>query len=195
MKNRQQKQIRMFLAETFGQEQGGRLFARQEEMLGTLLENNRQGRPQSQQWALAGQILPCIALYKTLLDSGFTQEDAYGKVRLYLLEKVAAGQHASMARMEWVPGFYSIYSAAFRQVMRIADLWVSTQRHDRDSFDITIRKCLWHTACAENSCPELCRLFCEADNVTYGGLKKIGFARTGTLGLGSSCCDFHFFRK
>ena len=31
--------------------------------------------------------------------------------------------------------------------------------------------------------------------VTYGGLKKIGFTRTKTLGYGGDCCNFHFFKK
>lgn len=41
----------------------------------------------------------------------------------------------------------------------------------------------------------LCRLFCDVDDVTYGGLKKLGFSRTRTLGYGEACCDFHFFKK
>lgn len=36
-------------------------------------------------------------------------------------------------------------------------------------------------------------IFCDADNVTYGGLKKLGFTRTKTLGYGGDCCDFHYF--
>lgn len=47
----------------------------------------------------------------------------------------------------------------------------------------------------ELCCEELCRLFCDVDNVTYGGLKKLGFSRTKTLGYGKECCDFHFYRK
>ena len=42
---------------------------------------------------------------------------------------------------------------------------------------------------------ELCRLFCDVDDVTYGGLCKLGFARTKTLGYGADCCDFRFCRK
>ena len=52
-----------------------------------------------------------------------------------------------------------------------------------------------HTACVENGCGELCRLFCDVDDVTYGGLKKMGFSRTKTLGYGGDCCDFRFFKK
>ncbi len=61
--------------------------------------------------------------------------------------------------------------------------------------EYTMKKCLWHTACIENNCEELCRLFCDVDNVTYGGLKKLGFSRTKTLGYGGDCCDFHFYKK
>ena len=112
-----------------------------------------------------------------------------------MLDKAAAQKHASMAGMEAVPGFYAIYSRIFLNVMRKSDLWESTQRREKNFFDVTIQKCLWHTACAENGCPELRRLFCDSDNVAYGGLKKLGFARTKTLGCGDDCCDFHFFRK
>lgn len=79
--------------------------------------------------------------------------------------------------------------------MRITDLQESIQYHGKDYFDITIKKCLWHTACVENGCAKLCRLFCDVDDVTYGGLKKIGFTRTKTLGYGGDYCDFHFYKK
>lgn len=60
---------------------------------------------------------------------------------------------------------------------------------------MTVKKCLWHTACVENGCEELCPLFCDVDDITYGGLKKIGFKRTKTLGYGGDRCDFHFYKK
>ena len=66
---------------------------------------------------------------------------------------------------------------------------------DQSIWRIDMTKCPYHDTCARYGCPELCRLFCDADNVTYGGLRKIGFSRTKTLGCGADCCDFHFFRK
>lgn len=116
-------------------------------------------------------------------------------MRKYIIDKVAAKKHSSTAKMEAVPGFYKIYSSVFLKIMRTTDLQESTQTHSRDYFDVTIKKCLWHTACVKNGCEELCRLFCDVDDVTYGGLKKIGFTRTKTLGYGGDCCDFHFFKK
>ena len=72
-----------------------------------------------------------------------------------------------MVKMELVPGFYNIYSKIFLKIMRKTDLQESTQKHDKNSFDVTITKCLWHTACVENQCSELCKLFCDVDDVTY----------------------------
>ena len=194
MKIKRQAQIKGFLFEQFGEVRGKALFDRQTAILNTLIEN-AQSKSNSQKKTLAQTILPCIALYRALSESGLSQEDAYGCVQTYMLHKVAAEKHASTAKMELIPGFYTIYSTVFLKIMRTADLWESTQDHGRDFFDVTITKCLWHTACAENGCPELCRLFCDADNVTYGGLRKIGFRRTTTLGCGGDFCDFHFFRK
>ena len=192
MRSKQQKQIRAFLMENFGSAKGGALFVRQEQMLCTLMARG-QGKPIPQRVTLARVILPGIALYKTLMENNISQADEY--LRRYLLDTVAAGMHASTAKVEVIPGFFRLYRAVFLAMVRIAGLWESTQRRGQNCFDVTIQKCLWHTACAEYGCPELCRLFCDADNVTYGGLRKISFARTSTLGYGGSCCDFHFFKK
>ena len=194
MKIKQQKQIRSFLIEAFGNDRGDALFGAQDKMLGTLIANTKN-KTESQMKTLTQTILPRIALYKALLGDGIPEADAYAYVQKYMLEKVAVKKHNSTARMEIVPGFYALYSKIFLHIMRKTDLQKSTQSHDQKSFDVTITKCLWHTACVENGCAELCRLFCAVDDVTYGGLRKIGFTRTQTLGNGGDCCDFHFFRK
>lgn len=194
MKIKQQKQIKVFLSEEFGKDRGNALFDRQEKALSTLIENT-QNKSENQMKTLAQTILPRIALYKTLSKDGLPEEVVYKYMRKYMLEKVAAKKHASTAKMELVPGFYKIYSNIFLKIMRTTDLQESVQSCGRDYYDVTIKKCLWHTACVENDCADLCRLFCDVDDVTYGGLKKIGFSRTKTLGYGGDCCDFHFFRK
>ncbi len=194
MRSKQQKQIRAFLMEAFGSARGRALFAQQEKLLRVLVESE-QRKPTPQRVTLAQMTLPGIALYKTLLRNNISQADTYEHLRRYLLDTVAAGMHASTAKVEVLPGFFWLYRAGFFAVVRVAGLWESTQHCGEDSFDVTIQKCLWHTACTKHGCPELCRLFCDADNVTYGGLRKIGFARTSTLGYGGSCCDFHFFKK
>ena len=152
-------------------------------------------KTENQMKTLIQTILPRIALYKVLLNEEFSKEDVYQYMRKYMIDKIAAKKHASTAKMELVPGFYKIYSFIFLKIMRTTDLQENTQSYGKDHYDVTITKCLWHTACKENGCEELCHLFCDVDDVTYGGLKKIGFTRTKTLGYGGDCCNFHFFKK
>lgn len=194
MKIKQQKQIKAFLAESFGNDRGGKLFEMQDKALGEIIGNTK-GKTENQMKTLIQTILPRIALYKSFIAAGLSDDDVYKYMRKYMLEIVAAKKHSSTEKMEIVPGFYAIYSRVFLKIMRTTDLQESVQEHGKDYFNVTISKCLWHTACVENGCEELCRLFCDVDDVTYGGLKKIGFTRTKTLGYGGDCCDFHMFRK
>lgn len=194
MKIKQQKQIKAFLAESFGNDRGGKLFEMQDKALGEIIGNTK-GKTENQMKTLIQTILPRIALYKSFIAAGLSDDDVYKYMRKYMLEIVAAKKHSSTVKMEIVPGFYAIYSRVFLKIMRTTDLQESVQEHGKDYFNVTITKCLWHTACIENGCEELCRLFCDVDDVTYGGLKKIGFTRTKTLGYGGDCCDFHMFRK
>lgn len=194
MKIKQQKQIKNYLISEFGENKGKVLFDSQSEILRSIIENTKN-KTENQMKTLIQTILPRIALYKALQKDGLSEEDVYRYTQKYMIEIVAAKKHSSTAKMEIVPGFYSIYSKTFLKIMKTTDLQVSTQNSGKDFYDITITKCLWHTACLENGCEELCRLFCDVDDVTYGGLKKIGFTRTKTLGYGGDCCDFHFFRK
>ena len=194
MKIKQQNQIKEFLNEEFGTDKEAALFDTQEIILNELIQNIKD-KSENQKKTLIQTILPRIALYKAMLQYGLSAEEVYQYMQKYMLDIVATKKHSSTAKMEKVPGFYSIYSNIFLKIMSTTDLQESTQKHGKDYFDVTIKKCLWHTACVENGCAELCRLFCDVDNVTYGGLKKIGFSRTKTLGYGGDCCDFHFYKK
>lgn len=194
MKIKQQNQIKEFLNVEFGKDKAAALFDTQEIILNELIQNIKD-KSENQKKTLIQTILPRIALYKAMLQEGFLEDDVYKYMQKYMLDIVAIKKHSSTAKMEKVPGFYSIYSNIFLKIMRTTDLQESTQKHGKDYFDVTIKICLWHTACVENGCAELCRLFCDVDNVTYGGLKKIGFSRTKTLGYGGDCCDFHFYKK
>ena len=194
MKIKQQKQIKAFLIEQFGEEKGKTLFDKQATKLNELIQNIKN-KSKNQRKTLIQTIFPRIALYKVLSENGSEEEKVYKCMRKYMLDIVAKEKHLSMVRMEKIPGFYSIYSNIFLRVVHTTDLWESVQNHGKDYFDVTMKKCLWYTACVENGCENLCHLFCDVDEVTYGGLKKIGFSRTKTLGYGKDCCDFHFYKK
>lgn len=163
MKIKQQKQIKAFLIQAFGPDRGGALFARQEEILTALVEQVNDPSERRRE-TLIQTILPRIALYKALLD-GCSEEETCRHMRTYMMEVVAAQKHAATARMELVPGFYALYSRAFLRIMATSDLWESESFRGKDSFGADIRQCFGHTACVENA-RELCRLFCDVDDVT-----------------------------
>ncbi|MBQ3919609.1 MAG: L-2-amino-thiazoline-4-carboxylic acid hydrolase [Oscillospiraceae bacterium] len=188
----QNRQIEKWLIKTLGKEDGARLAASQKRIFSKL---DITGRTTAQRKTLAKTILPRIALYKALLSDSALHDRAYDITREYMLGVVGRQKHSGTAMMEIVPGFYRIYSKVFLNIMRTTDLQASTQKEGKNFYDITITDCLWHNACVQAGCPELCRTFCEVDDITYGGLKKLGFSRTQTLGMGGTCCDFHFYRK
>lgn len=194
MKIKQQKIIKNFLFSELDTEVAQKIFDEQNNILDKNFLN-AFNKTKNQLKTLKNTILPRIALYKALNNYGFSMEDSNNHMKNYMLNYIAKSKHNSMVKMEKVPGFYSLYSKIFLKIMRKTDLQQSKQKHDAKSFDVTITKCLWHQACVENECPELCRLFCDVDNITYGELNKIGFTRTQTLGYGGDCCDFHFFKK
>lgn len=194
MKIKQQEQIKDFLIEEFGIDTGNIVFDKQEKILNEIIKNVK-GKSKNQRKTLIETILPRIALYKAMLKSDLANDEVYEHMQKYMINIVAKQKHLSMQKMEKVPGFYFLYSNIFFRVVRKTDLWESTQKHNKNSFDVTMKKCLWHTACIENDCDKLCHLFCDVDNITYGELEKIGFSRTKTLGYGGDCCDFHFYKK
>ena len=190
----QNKQISKWLTDTIGDRDAGRIAASQQAIFGKCV-GSLEGKTDKQMKMLTQTILPRVALYKALQSDEQYKKRAYELTRKYMVEVIGRQKHNSTAGMEKVPGFYQIYSKVFLKIMRTTDLQVSTQKEGKDYYDITITDCLWNNACVEFGCPELCRAFCEVDDITYGGLNKLGFTRTQTLGTGGECCDFHFYRK
>lgn len=194
MKIKQEKQIKKFLVGEFGLDKGNKIFNEQEKILEEIIKNIKE-KSKNQRKTLIQTILPRIALYKAMLKSNLTNDEVYKYIQKYMVDIVGKQKNSSMVRMEKVPCFYTLYSKIFLSVVKKTDLWESSQKHDKNSFDVTMTKCLWHTACVENDCEKLCCLFCDVDNITYKNLKKLGFSRTKTLGYGNDCCDFHFYKK
>ena len=192
MEIKQELKINKFLINYLGLEKGKIVFSRQEEMLDSIISNTKN-KTKNQIKTLNQTIYPRIALYKALIELGYANADEI--VRKYMIEVIAKEKHDSTSKMEKVPGFYYLYSNIFLKIMKTTDLQVSETTKGKDYYDVTIKKCLWHDACLENDCANLCKLFCDVDDVTYGGLNKIGFSRNKTLGYGGDCCDFHFFKK
>lgn len=187
---KQQKLIQKFINDELLNQ---KIFLLQNKILLDIIKNTKNKTP-NQIKTLNNTILPRIALYKAL-NEFYSQDEAYSIVKKYMYEVIGKNKNKSMKIMEKVPCFYFLYSKIFIHIMKTTDLQKSNIEYNKKYYNVTITKCLWHDACVENGCPELCRLFCDVDNITYDGLKKIGFSRTKTLGYGNDKCDFHFYKK
>lgn len=182
-----------YLTTELGEEFGRTIYQKTQLRLKKLIENTKQ-KSESQMKLLVNTILPRIALYQVLLEE--KEEDALEILKTYMCEVVGEKMHVKYSKMEKIPFFYSIYSRIFMAYTKKNDAWVcKVSSKDNSHFSLDIHKCLWHDACVENGCPELCQCFCMCDDVTYGGLRKIGFKRSQTLGTGGNMCDFTFFKK
>lgn len=89
MKIKQQKQIKEFLVESFGNDSGEKLFEMQDKALGAIIGNTK-GKTENQMKTLIQTILPRIALYKSLQAEGLSDDDVYKYMWKYMLEIVAA---------------------------------------------------------------------------------------------------------
>lgn len=187
---KQQKLIQKFINNELLNQ---KIFLLQNKILLDIIKNTKNKTP-NQIKTLNNIILPRIALYKAL-NEFYSQDEAYSIVKKYMYEVIGKNKNKSMKIMEKVPCFYFLYSKIFIHIMKTTDLQKSNTEYNKKYYNITITKCLWHDACVENGCHELCHLFCDVDNITYDGLKKIGFSRTKTLGYGNDKCDFHFYKK
>lgn len=184
--------MREFLISQFGENPGVRLFELQQKRLARLVAETK-GKSKNQMKTLTKTILPRIALYQVLLEVPTEQPEAYRVIQKYLIEVVCDRMKKSYRLFEKLPAFYSIFRKIFTSSVVKSDNWDSKLLHsDREYFSLDIHKCLWYDACAENKCPEICRLFCECDDINFGSLRKIAFIRNGSIGLGQSKCDFTF---
>ena len=76
MKIKQQKNIKAFLNEEFGEKRGNDLFNKQEAMLNELIKNT-QNKSKNQMKTLIQTILPRIAMYKILSKEEVSEDEVY----------------------------------------------------------------------------------------------------------------------
>ena len=84
MQSKQQKQIKVFLIQTFGGSRGGSLFSRQEKMLDRLIKT-AANRSKNQMKTLVQTILPRIALYK-VLQTELPAGETFTHMRTYMMD-------------------------------------------------------------------------------------------------------------
>ena len=158
------------------------------------LRAENAGASQEKQRHLENQILPGIAAYETL-QSVMSKEEALQTVHGYV-EHLARTSHKQLAALLHIPGLYRLVPGVFVKSTRsifgpAAGFAPKELQTGNGVWRVDMMKCPYHDTCAEYGCPELCRCFCDSDDISYTGLHpKLIWERSMTLGRGNDRCDF-----
>lgn len=185
------EQLEVFLKNKLGEEATIEIIQKARQNALNFMSVTKESSP-SRLKTMKETILPRVAVYGILKENGL-EADVF--LDQYIREIVGPVMHNTYAKMEKIPFFYAIYSRMFVKFTDKSDAWMCDSKMGKNQFVLNIHKCLWHDVCSEYGLPEACRFFCECDNYTYGGLNKIQFTRTKTLGTGGELCDFCFSKK
>ena len=141
---------------------------------------------------LTHKIHPRIALYKAFTQKGYTKEQTSEIVGKCIFE-YGKKLNSMYKTIEKIPFMKCLFANIFKNQMLKNDNWKSNiVKSSRNNIEVNIYKCLWYDTCVKNDCKNLCKYFCDVDNVIYNGLKKIIFKRTSTIYYGNEYCDFKY---
>ena len=187
--------LRKSLMEQFGAERGEALWQKAEAEYQTLLPLAAH-ESKIRKKNLINGIYPFAAVYRVLRRENMGQDEAMDAMLAIMKRHTLAGNRKNYERMGKLPFFFPMFRKMF-SIGLTGDSWnVEWVANDRGQFIYNIRKCLWHDACTELGCPELCKIFCKNDELNFTDVSKhLYFQRSQTLGEGGTCCDFHFYPK
>ena len=176
----------------------GQLNAAFDARLHSLRLENADASPEKQ-FHLERQILPGIAAYE-VLQTVMPKDEAFQTIHGYVGQH-ARQAHKTLAALLHIPGLYRLVPGIFARMTRKAfgpeaGFAATELQTDAAVWRIDMTKCPYHDTCAHYGCPELCRCFCDSDDISYAGLHpRLLWRRTKTLGRGDDRCDFCLKRQ
>ncbi len=140
-------------------------------------------------------IIPNIALYRSLIKAGLPKDEAKKLVSEYSFH-VAEQAHKFLKTLFRIPGFFNLFRFVMKAGMKGDEIWNSSIISDRgDRYSVDVLKCLWADTCEHFKCPEICEIFCLCDHIVFGNIDGFVFERSQTLGMNGEKCDFCFINK
>ncbi len=187
--------MKMFLIEKFKEDEGSAIYNETRDELEILL-NKTKDKTETQMVTLRKTIMPRIALYNVLQRHGINKDEAYTIVKSYMVDVVCARMTSKFQKLNKMPFLYQIMKKNIVKSLLHGGNWEAELINDeKDTFTCHVHKCLWYDATVENGCPELCRAFCECDDINFDAFTKVDFYREGSLGMGCDKCDFKFTKS
>ena len=152
--------------------------------------------PKDRKKNLVNGIYPFVAIYKVLLEEKMSQDEAMEHMFAIMKIKTMEGNRKTYQMLGKLPFFFYMFRKMFSTGLKGNSWKVEWIQNDSGAFIYNIKTCLWHDACKNLGCPELCRIFCRNDELNFTNVSKhLYFERSQTLGEGGNMCDFHFYPK
>lgn len=150
-------------------------------------------------WHLEQNILPGLALYRTLIEYADMQPEAAYRCTESYLACAARGQQRRIAIFGRLPWLFGLFRRGLRWIMARqfpASEWQITWVEDSPQcIGFDLHTCFYHSTLSAYGAPELTPAFCHVDDVNFIALSPaIRFERTKTLGRGDEVCDFRYYR-
>jgi hypothetical protein len=152
--------------------------------------------PALQQHLIEG-ILPGLAFYQILRESGETQKSALAIVD-QTFEKLFSDNLKKMKLVGRLPFIYSLLRLMIKPVMRKypSEGWKTEWvQNDHQAIRLNMKSCFYYDTLSKYGAPELTTAFCRVDDLIYGNMSPdLVWQRTMTIGRGDAYCDFCFVR-
>lgn len=186
------------LVKEYGNEQGKLLYALMCKKFANLCEKEMKSENHAINEHVFERLLPTISMYLTLIENDFTQEEALRIAHKEIQHHASnmAEENAKLKKMPFTYGLFKMFAKShMKKKYPIEGFTVEWKRHDCKEVHFDIVCCIYKEMCEKYHCPELCTVFCQSDITAFAGYRpKIRFERSGTIGEGANCCDFHFIR-
>ena len=146
-------------------------------------------------WHLVEGILPGLALYQVLRESGQSQDDALGRIDR-AFDQLFAGDVRQMKRIGRLPFALLFFRVLLKTFMRKypAEGWtIDWKQNSRDGIRFDMTTCFYHATLSSLGAPELTAAFCRVDDLIYSTMSRyVSWQRSTTIASGSASCDFCF---
>jgi hypothetical protein len=180
----------------YGNEKGLHIYEKAEENFQKMLEEADYRNSDMIKWHMTNYIFPILAYYMSLLDAGFISDDAYANT-LEVTQKQAMAWRDKYKVFGKIPFLYPLFKIGCKKVMNKeypVEGWETDWiRYDKEEVSFNMKRCVYFEVTSQYGHAELCTIFCKNDTTTFSAFApKVIFERSGTLGMGNECCDFHF---
>jgi hypothetical protein len=145
---------------------------------------------------LKKSILPAIAFYRVLQNSGYSKDKSIDIIRdsVFSVDEPRAKIIQSIGKM---PFFFSLFRIMCRNSLKSVygksgwDMrWISDTPYEM-TWDC--HSCFYEKEFSRHGVQELTVVFCQSDDKIYGNVPNVRWERTKTIGLGAEICDFRFY--